>query len=319
MGGAASVLVLYANAPPVGAPLLGAYSRGEVRVLVDPGPRQRILSHTFKSTDQRWVVPGMYLDVSLDRARDRFDVLWDQLPSISARVAANDPALADPIGAGRKVKAALHQDASALVAAADRLKEELDKAAREPAPAGKRRAVVIVATLRGRVVSDERGHSEVDYHRSSPAVLSVNVPGHSPYAVLLNRFKVPRNTWYLGAGALPALVSAGDPQDVQIDWANQTTPQEMPQFGVKQQVALGINAGKVLKAAWANRRNPEAFGREVALAKGKMLDASDVARQQLAQVADPEARKQLIERYRAAGIELEDGAVGGPGTADGSL
>ena len=47
------------------------------------------------------------------------------------------------------------------------------------------------------------------------AVLSVNVPGQAPYALLERRFKRPRG---MAGLIVPALVSSSDPTDVEVLW-----------------------------------------------------------------------------------------------------
>ena len=53
------------------------------------------------------MVAGMEVPVTIDPDKpDRFEVDWDAVPDIEDRVAANDPTLADPAGARRKVAGA---------------------------------------------------------------------------------------------------------------------------------------------------------------------------------------------------------------------
>ena len=104
----ATALVVEADAPPHGAPLVGRGSHGTVRILVDTGSGAAPVSGKFKYKDDRWLVPGMEVAVTIDPVRpDQFEVDWGAVPSMEDRVAAGDPSLADPIGAGRRVAEAL--------------------------------------------------------------------------------------------------------------------------------------------------------------------------------------------------------------------
>ena len=98
-----TALVVAADQRPEG----GGPATGVVRVLVDPGPSQRVLEAKLRLDKERWLVPGMQLTVMLSSDRAEFDVDWDSVPSIEERVAANDPTLADPAGSMRRVAHAL--------------------------------------------------------------------------------------------------------------------------------------------------------------------------------------------------------------------
>src|SRR4051794_4829635 len=150
-----TALVIDADAPPQGAPPFGRGSHGRVRIVVDNGSGAAALSAPFKFKEDRWLVPGMEVAVTIDPARpDHFEVDWEAVPSMSDRVAANDPTLADPMGAGRRVAAALGlTQADTGNVRSERFSEAVEKAAQTPARAGTRRAVVLVATIRGRAWS----------------------------------------------------------------------------------------------------------------------------------------------------------------------
>ena len=95
-------------------------------------------------------MPGMDVEVLLSPDRTRFDVDWDGVPTIEERVAANDPTLADPAGAVRKVAHALgYTQADTGTSRAEHFEAALQKAAHETPPAGKVRAVVMVVAMRG--------------------------------------------------------------------------------------------------------------------------------------------------------------------------
>jgi hypothetical protein len=163
----ATALVVDADPPVPGLERWGG-AKGTVTILVDhEGPIY--VARALRLTEDRWLVPGMEIPVSLDPARpERFEVEWDAVPSIEERVAANDPTLADPAGTRGRIAAALEaagvSGPAAGVArrgmtgdvgieargdAPDRLGEAIKEAAEKPAPPGKQRAVVVVATVTG--------------------------------------------------------------------------------------------------------------------------------------------------------------------------
>lgn len=220
----AVALVIAAEAPPQGAPTFGWDSQSTVQVLVD----RRQLTGKFRYSDKHWLVRGMEIPVFIDPARpDAFDVDWDAIPSMEERAAANDPALADPVGAAQRVAQALGIPVADLRGTRpDQLQASLAKAAAGFAPPGRLRAVVLISTVRGRLApggSDSGTNGTgVTLHRGSEAVLSVHVPGRAPYAVFVPRFKVPHGHGPI-PGGLPALVSATDARDIEIRWDESPT------------------------------------------------------------------------------------------------
>ena len=68
-----AALVVAADQRPEG----GGPSTGVVRVLVDPGSRQRVLEAKLRLDKERWLVPGMQVEVLLSPDRTKFDVDWD--------------------------------------------------------------------------------------------------------------------------------------------------------------------------------------------------------------------------------------------------
>jgi hypothetical protein len=319
----ATALVVEADAPPQGAPPFGRGSHGTVRILVDNGSGAASLSATFKHREDRWLVPGMEVAVTIDPARpDRFEVDWEAVPSMEDRVAANDPTLADPIGAGRRVAEALGlTQAGTGSARSERFNEAMEKAAQTPAPAGTRRAVVVVATIRGRFWSEEHGRHGVTIERNSAAVLAVNVPGRGPYAVLARKFKFPHLQADVTGAGLPALVSESDPNDVEVLW------DEVPSLGSQ----LGTRISDSSADAQARTSQATAMQEQItgalgqadtgsqgaipasgaaalgALAPQMQQLAADNAKRTLQFVQDPAQRRMLIEQYRAAGIVLDEG------------
>ncbi len=217
-------LVTHVEAPPQGAPHHGALSRGNIRVMVDLGSGPVEIAGTFRFTDDHWLVRGMDVTVNVDPARPaEFEVDWTSVASMSDRVAANHPALADPFGAGRRVAQALGLTREETgTRRQDRFAQLMADAAAALPVAGRLRAVVLIATIRGRmeIGGSDPGPSttEITVHRNSEAVLAVNIPGRPPYAVFVRNFKFPRRQSDITGGGLPALVSATNPNDVEVLW-----------------------------------------------------------------------------------------------------
>ncbi len=161
----ATALVVDTDPPVSSVARWAGSTKGTVTILVADGPIY--VARDFKLTEDRWLVPGMEIPVSLDSSRpERFEIEWEAIPSIEERVAANDPTLADPAGTQRRIAAALESAGVSGPAAgparrgmtggvgvsprgnaADRLEAAVKDAARKPAPPGKQRAVVVVATV----------------------------------------------------------------------------------------------------------------------------------------------------------------------------
>jgi hypothetical protein len=322
-GGAVSSTALVVNAdlrPEGGGPRTGS-----VRVVVDPGPRQQVLEAELRLDKERWLVPGMDIEVLLAPDRGTFDVDWDTVPTIEERVAANDPTLADPAGALRRVAHVLGStQADTGSARAEHFQSALEEAGRRTPPPGKVRAVVVIVAMRGAMAGASGpeliGSDEVSFQRRSAAVLSVNVPGRAPYAVYLSAFRIPRGsrTDYTGAG-YPALVSESDPGDVEILWdevpsvesqvsdriASATALAESRRAAMNEQLQAALReAGADAKGSGMS---PEG-GADFAAAMGPEMRklAADSARQALQYVQDPAMRKTMIEQYRAAGIEVPE-------------
>jgi hypothetical protein len=315
----ATALVVEADAPPQGAPAFGRGSHGTVRILVDDGSGAASISRTFKYKEDRWLVPGMEVAVTIDPGRpDRFEVDWGAVPSMGDRVAANDPTLADPIGARRRVAEALGlTQADTGRARSERFKEAMEKAAQTPAPVGTRRAVVLIATIRGRAWSEEHGGHGVTMERNSAAVLAVNVPGRSPYAVFARKFKFPHLQADVAGAGLPALVSESDPNEVEVLW------DELPSLGSQLATRMSDSLARASQVPAMQEQITGALGQAGTDSQGAIpasgaaaLDAlgpqmrqlaADNAKRALQFVQDPAQRQMLIEQYRAAGIVLDEG------------
>jgi len=223
------------------------------------------------------------------------------VPSMEARAASNDPALADPIAARRKVAHALGlTQADTGTARTERFEQALERAAAQTAPPGKLRAVVLIATIRGRLrmvgdANDFTTHEQVTYKRDSAAVLSVNVPGRAPYAVYVKRFSCRVDLLEPLWMPLPALVSGGDPADIEILW------DEVPAHDAQlMDRVAGSRAAQQARAAQV-----DAFAATTLPEPSQMQQlAADSARRALQYVTDPKMRKMLIDQYRAAGIDV---------------
>ena len=82
----------------------GRHYEGNVRILIDEGSEPIYVARSFRLDEKHWLVPGMEVPVKIDPARpEEFEIDWAGVPSIEERVAANDPVLADPRGARRRV------------------------------------------------------------------------------------------------------------------------------------------------------------------------------------------------------------------------
>jgi hypothetical protein len=270
--------------------------------MADLGSGRRLYDGKIRMTEAHWLVPGMDLVVTPDPNHpDRFEVDWDSVPSMEDRAAANDPALADPVAARRKVAHALGlTQADTGTDRTERVQRAIEQAGSQPAPAGKLRAVVLIATIRGRrrVVGDPDNaatHDQVTYKRASAAVLAVNVPGRAPYALYAPRFKCEVDLLEPLWMPLPALVSALDPADVEILWS------EVPANDAQ----LADRIAGSLAAQQARAAQVDAFARQALPDASQMQQlAADNAKRTLQYVRDPAMRKMLIDQYRAAGIDV---------------
>jgi hypothetical protein len=301
-----TALVVEAAAPPEGGPSLGPGSNGPLRIMADLGSGRRLYDGKIRMTEAHWLVPGMDVQVTFDPNHpDRFEIDWESVPSMEARVAAGDAALADPVAARRKVAHALGlTQADTGTARTGRFERALEQAGTQPAPPGKLRAVVLIASIRGRrrVVGDSENaatHDQVAYNRASAAVLAVNVPGRAPYAVYVSRFKCEVDLLEPLWMPLPALVSDRDSTDVEILW------NEVPGHDAQlMDRVVGAQAAQQARAAMV-----DAFAAQSLPDPSQMQQlAADSAKRALQYVRDPAMRKMLIDQYRAAGIDVGEDA-----------
>ena len=316
-------LVLAADAPPQGAPSRGRDSQGSIRVLVDTtaGAHQQ-LTAAFSYADNHWLVAGMDAPLILDPARpETFEVDWAAVPSMQQQVEANHPALADPFATSRRIAEALGITPSEKTAAQyERFQKAVADAGTKPAPAGRLRAVAIIASVRGRYSSsdgaDEGGptRTSVSLLSNSPAVLSVAIPGEQPYAVYLPKFKVPKSHLTLPGEPMDALVNASDRQDVEILWS------EMAGLGdqISARVSDAARASSQLEAAMTQQ--VEAATAQAATAGAPMAGAGlsgdarqamvDNLKRSLVSIPDPATRQQVLAQYRAMGLDITPEELG---------
>jgi hypothetical protein len=181
-------------------------------------------------------------------------------------------------------------------------------------------AVITTAMVSLHSDADGGGPSRVDGSGTHRAVLAVNVPGRPPYAVFVRKFKQPRNRGDVAGAGLPALVSAADPNDVEILW------DEMPsvenQLGQRiadrmQEAQAGLQQDAVMQQQMmeavqrASAASPDLNAAPVAAAMGQMPPEMKAMMAQNAKLAlqmvkDPAQRQMLIEQYRIAGIPIDD-------------
>jgi hypothetical protein len=298
-------LVIEAPAPPEGGPGLGPGTHAHVCVQADLGTGRRVHEGRIRLSEEHWLVPGMDVEVTFDPGRpDRFEIDWDRVPAIEVRAAANDPTLADPVAARRKVAHAMGLSrADTGSARTERVERALQRAGEQTGPPGKLRAVVLISTIRGRrriVGDDPQGggptHDQITYQRPSAAVLAVNVPGRTPYAVYAPKFKCEVDLLEPLWMPLPALVGADDPGDVAILW------DEVPSH--EAQLADRIAASHATQQARLSQADEMRTQIDAGLAPQMRQLAADNAKRALQYVQDPKMRKLLIDQYRAAGIDV---------------
>jgi hypothetical protein len=175
-------LVTAAGAPPQN--LTARHYADWVFAVADLGSGPTLIRSVVDLDRDRWLVPGMEIPIEVDPGGlddvHAFKIDWDAVPTIAERVDANDPCLADPRAARAAAKAAqagaadhahaptgpisrlgqplyglgqnaiapssgMSLDTSSWTAECD---GAIEHAASAPAPAGKKRAVVILAAMR---------------------------------------------------------------------------------------------------------------------------------------------------------------------------
>lgn len=320
----ATALVITADAPPQGAPRSGPYSQGSIRVVVDtPAAPHRQLSATFRYADDHWLAAGMDAPVFLDPLHpDSFEVDWAKVPTMQEQVAANNPALADPFAAARRIGEALGLTPNEKTAAQyERFQKAVTDAASKPAPAGSLRGVAILASMRGRFESggDDDGGStsaDVSMTRDSAAVLSVALPGEAPYAVYLPKFKIPRRQLLIPGEPMDVLVKQTDRHDVEILWselaglADQLAARasDSMQANSKLIAAMSEQMEAATAAATATPGATPMAGTGVPAAMRQML--VDNLKRSMINMNDPAKRQQVLDQYKAMGLEITPEELG---------
>lgn len=319
----AAALVIEAEAPPQNPSLYGSNSTGIVRVLAYDRATPRQLASRFRHSEKHWLVRGMEVQVVIDPARpNEFEVDWDSIPSMQERAAANDPTLADPIAAGKRVAMALgltHADTGTR--RQDAFKALMDRSAALPTRSGWARAVVMVTTVRGHLYeggSENSSVTSITYHRSSEAVLAVNIPGRYPYAVFAPKFKYPKDKSDVSGGGLPALVSMNRPDEIDIQWDEVPSiqiqvgdrivasgMQQMAQFGdLRDQFARAAQQAMVKPPAAIGASDPAAVPGMGTLPPAARQMMIDNLKRNLAYINDPAQRQMVLDQYRAMGIDI---------------
>jgi hypothetical protein len=310
------------------------------RILVDVGTGPILLVQELMLVPDRWLVRGMRIPVTVEpRPPHAFEVDWDAIASMAQRVAAGDPTLVDPLGTKRAVSEALtaaglpgidmlEMPPAMAAATAPAQEQQLDlternfiakltAAAALPAPAGKARALVLIAA---NAVSFKRwqfggGDDHLDLNTTRigthDAVLSVHLPGQAPYAVFIAGFTHEKRVGDPLHPGLPALVSTTDPHDVVVLWDEIETRRE--------QQAEGHAAGKAANRAGRKLQNqmPQRIAEALehatpppVPAAGPMPQMNQAALEQagrtaLAIITDPAQRQMIIDQYRMMGIDLD--------------
>ena len=321
----ATALVIMADAPPQGAPRSGTYSQGSIRIVVDtPSAPHRQLSGTFPYADDHWLVAGMDAPVLLDPLQpDSFEVDWANVPTMQEQVAANNPAIADPFAAARRIGEAIGLTPNEKTASQyERFQKAVADAAGKPAPAGSLRGVAILASVRGRFESGDDGdeggatRTAVSLTSNSPAVLSVALPGEAPYAAYLPKFKIPHRHLLIPGEPMDVLVKAADRQDVEILWselaglADQVAARasDSVQANNKLVAAMSEQIQAATAAATATPGTTPMAGTGVPPAMRQML--VDNLKRSLMNVSDPAKRQLVLDQYKAMGVEISPEELG---------
>ncbi len=242
----ATALVVEAEPPLDNLVKVGRRTQGSVRILIGEGRNAiYVLGARHRRDRDHWLVRGMEVPVSIDRSHpEDFEVAWEEIPSMPERVSAGDPALVDPLNARKRASEAVIAATSVIDTSAmpaelgeavakaqaqsaernDNVDQLLAEAEGEPAPPGKQRAVLVIATSMVKRKTEGDGtdtgpdHTYETSQGKHDAVLSVSAPGQQPYAIYVEKFKQPRRSVLTLGGGIPALVSISDPADVEPLW-----------------------------------------------------------------------------------------------------
>jgi hypothetical protein len=179
----------------------------------------------------------------------------------------------------------------------------------------------VVATVAATLTDDpNRGARERVTSGKREAVLAVNIPGRAPYAVFERKYKRPRDKAQITGSGVPAMVSATDPNDIEILWDELPSAESqigqrisdrlhVAEAGMAAQAGIAQQMTEAAKQAAANppaqaptpgAMPPGAVGTDMKAMLAQNAKAS------LSMIKNPKQRKQMIEQYRRAGIEIED-------------
>ena len=189
--------------------------------------------------------------------------------------------------------------------------------AKADAPAGFKRAIVIVSTLRGVLWnSDQDGGTDdggVTREKESDGVFSINIPGQAPYAVY-RRFKFPRHKSAIDLPGLPALVSDADPEQFEVLWDEVPSRESQISNIIADRLAGAGQPQFVDPSLYTGAPGFSGGGADpVQPPTGQMPQGADMqqlavaqAKQVLQYIQDPAQRAAMIAQYKAAGIDLGD-------------
>ncbi|MGZ4187576.1 MAG: hypothetical protein ACXVFA_18130, partial [Solirubrobacteraceae bacterium] len=132
----ATGLVIEAPAPPEGGPRLGPGAHATARVQADLGSGSRSFDVKLRMSEEHWLALGMDVALTFDREHpNSVEIDWERMPSMEAHATANDPALADPVAARRKVAHAMGLSrADTGSARTERFERALERAGEQAAP-----------------------------------------------------------------------------------------------------------------------------------------------------------------------------------------
>jgi hypothetical protein len=184
----------------------------------------------------------------------------------------------------------------------------MERTAAQPAPAGKRRAGVLFAAHAATEKSQggDGDSSYPDRHGKHEVVLSVHLPGETPYAVHVIKFDHKKGKVGSYMAALPALVSATDRNDVEVQWDELLSIRDARKQG--KQLAAGYRDAMQERVAAIQQASQAAAQAGPAGTPGPELYKQS-ARAALAAVGNSPQRQMVIEQFRRLGVEISDDGV----------
>jgi hypothetical protein len=137
-------------------------------------------------------------------------------------------------------------------------------------------------------------------------VLSVHGPGQDPYAVYVGKFDHKKGIAAIHVGAaLPALVSATDPNAVEVQWDEMISVKEAKKQGKQ---AAAEHASALMERRQAALDGAAQAGSQPGAAGAAPMDAyKQGARAALAATANnPTSRQMVLDQYRRLGVKISD-------------